>query len=53
MAGADFLETFDNFLQLNNDDNAEWIPRQWVEMFLKKCASDSQEAKQNERRANK
>ena len=37
---ADFLETFETWLPLENFDNAEWIRRQWVEMFLKKCASE-------------
>jgi len=31
------LETFESWLRLDNFDNAEWICRQWVEMFLKKC----------------
>jgi hypothetical protein len=39
MAVADFLETFETWLPLENFDNAEWIRRQWVEMFMKKCAS--------------
>jgi len=40
-AVTDFLATFENWLPLVNFDNAEWIRRQWVEMFLKKCASES------------
>jgi hypothetical protein len=32
---ADFLETFKTWLTLNNFNNAEWIRRQWVQMFLK------------------
>jgi len=38
MAVADFLETFEVWLPLDNFANAEWISRQWVEM-LKTCAS--------------
>jgi hypothetical protein len=34
-AVADFLETFETWLPLENFNNAEWIRRQWVEMFLK------------------
>jgi len=40
-AVADFLATFETWLPLVNIDNAEWIRRQWVEMFLKKCASEN------------
>jgi len=36
---ADFLETFESWLPLDNFNNARWICRQWVEKFLKKCAS--------------
>jgi len=39
-AVADFLATFETWLPLVNFDNAEWIRQQWVEMFLKKCASE-------------
>jgi hypothetical protein len=53
MAVADFLETFDTWLPLENFDNAEWIRRQWVEMFLKKCASEVREARKKGRRGNK
>jgi hypothetical protein len=38
-ADAEFLETFGNWLPVINFDTAEWIGRQRVEMFLKKCAS--------------
>ena len=34
MAVADFLETFETRLPFENFDNAEWIRRQGVEMFL-------------------
>jgi len=53
MAVADFLETFGKWLPLENFDNAEWIRRQWVEMFLKKCASEFREARKKGRRGNK
>jgi hypothetical protein len=36
---ADIVEAFETWLPLDNFDNAEWIHRQWVELFLKKCAS--------------
>ena len=44
-AVADYLETFECWLPLDNFDNAEWIRRQWVEMFLNKCASKIREAR--------
>jgi len=52
-AVADFWETFETWLPLDNFDNAEWIRRQWVEMFLKKCASEIWEARKKGRRGNK
>jgi len=52
-AVADFLETFESWLPLDNFDNAEWIRQQWVEMFLKKCASEIWEARKKGRRGNK
>jgi len=52
-AVADFLETFETWLLLENFDNAQWIRRQWVEMFLKKCASEVREARKKGRRGNK
>jgi hypothetical protein len=52
-AVADFLATFETWLPLVNFDNAEWIRRQWVEMFLKKCASEIREARKKGRRGNK
>jgi len=52
-AVADFLATFETSLPLVNFDNAEWICQQWVEMFLKKCASEIQEARKKGRRGNK
>jgi len=36
---ADLLERFENRLPLDNFNNAEWICRQCVEKFLKKCVS--------------
>jgi hypothetical protein len=53
MGVADFLETFETWLPLENFDNAEWIRRQWVEMFLKKCASEVREARKKGMRGNK
>jgi hypothetical protein len=53
MAEADFLETFETWLPLDIIDTAEQILRQWVEMFLKKCASEVQEARKKGRRGNK
>ena len=53
MAVADFLETFETWLPMQNFDNAEWIQRQWVEMFMKKCASDVRKARKQGRRGNK
>jgi len=52
-AVADFLETFEKWLPLEKFNNAEWIRRQWVEMFLKKCASEVREARRKGRRGNK
>jgi hypothetical protein len=45
MAVADCLETFEKWLPLENFDNAEWIRRQWVEIFLKKCGSEISEGR--------
>jgi hypothetical protein len=52
-AVADFFETFETWLPLDNFDNAEWIRWQWVQMFLKKCASEIWEARKKGRRGNK
>ena len=52
-ADADFWETFETWLPLENFDNAKWIWRQWVEMFLKKCASEVREARKKGWRGNK
>jgi len=46
---ADDLQTFESRLPLKNIDNAEWNRRQWVEMFLKKCVSEVQEARKKGR----
>jgi len=51
-AVGDFWKTFESLLPLDNFDNAEWIRRQWVEMFLKKCASEIREARKKGRRGN-
>ena len=53
MAVADCLETFKVWRPVDNSDNAEWIRRRWVEMFLKKCASEIREARKKGRRGNK
>ena len=52
-AVADFLETFECWLQLDNFDNAEWIRPQWVEMFLKKGEREIWEVKKMGRQGNK
>jgi len=49
---ADCLETFKTWLLLDNFNNAEWICRQWLEMFLKICAREIQEARKKGRRGN-
>jgi len=48
-AVADFLETFESLLSLDDFDNAKWIRRQRVEMFLKTCASEIREARKKGR----
>jgi len=50
---ADIMETFGTWLPLENFDYAEWIWRRWVEMFLKKCASEVREARNKGWRGNK
>ena len=52
-AVADFWETFETWLLLEKFNNAEWFRQQWVEMFLKKCASEVREARKKGRRGNK
>jgi hypothetical protein len=52
MAVAYFLDTFEKWLPLENFDSAEWIRRQWVEMFLKTCASEVRESRRKGRRGN-
>jgi len=52
-AVAEFLETFETWLPLENFHNAEWIRRQRVEMFWKKCASEVREPRKKGRRGNK
>jgi hypothetical protein len=37
---ADFLKSVETWLPLDNFHNTEWICRQWVEMFLKKCTRE-------------
>jgi hypothetical protein len=41
------------WLPLEKFDNAEWIQRQWAEMFLKLSASEVREARKKGRRGNK
>ena len=53
MVVADFLVTFETWLRFENFHNAEWIRRQWVEMFLKQCPSEVREARKKGRRGNK
>jgi len=52
-AVAEFLETFETWLPLENFHNAEWIRRQRVEMFWKKCAREVREPRKKGRRGNK
>jgi len=40
-------------LPMENFNNAEWIRRKWVEMFLKKCASEVREARKKATRGSK
>jgi hypothetical protein len=47
------LATFEIWLLLVDFDNAEWIRRQWVGMFMKRGASEIPEAKIKEKRVNK
>jgi hypothetical protein len=53
MEVADFLETFETWLPLENVDNAESIRRQWVRMILKKCPNDVRAAGKKWRGYNK
>jgi len=53
MAVADHLETFENWLPLDNSDIAEWIRWQWVEMLLKHCAGKILEARNKGWQGNK
>ena len=53
MVVAVCLATFENLLPLVNLDNGGWIPQQWVEMFLKKCASEIREVMKTGLRGNK
>jgi len=45
MAVADCLETYESCVPLDDFDNAKLVRRQWVEIFLKKRASDIWEAR--------
>jgi len=53
MAVADLLETFENWLPLEDFYKAEWNQRQWVEMVLKTCASEVWEARKKGSQGNK
>jgi hypothetical protein len=52
-AVADFLAIFETWVPLVNFDTAERIRCQWVEMILKKCASEIREARKKGRQGNK
>jgi hypothetical protein len=52
MGVGHFLETIETWMPFEDFDNAEWILRQWVEMFLKKCRSEVRQAKKNGWRGN-
>ena len=52
-AVADFLATFKRWLPVVIFDNAEQNRQRWVEMILKKCASEIREARENGMRGNK
>jgi hypothetical protein len=47
--GCRLFKTFETWLLFENFDNADWIRRQWVERFLKKCASEVQDARKKGR----
>jgi hypothetical protein len=49
MAVAGFWRLFRSGCLWANIDNAEWIGRQLVEMFLKKCARDVWDARKKGR----
>jgi hypothetical protein len=53
LAVAEFLEIFEKWLPLENLDNADWIQQQWVDDFLKKCASEVPEARKKGRQGKK
>jgi hypothetical protein len=50
---ADFLETFEVLLPLDDFDFAEWIHWEWVEVILKKCARKIREVGKQGRGGNK
>jgi len=39
-AVEDSLVTIEDWLPLNNSYTAIWVPQQWVEMIIMKCASE-------------
>jgi len=53
MIVGDLLETLETWLPVENFDNAEWIRRQWVGMFLKKCESAVWQTRKKGRQGNK
>jgi len=50
---AEFSVTFNDQLPLHHVNHAEWIRQHEVEMFLKKCANEIQEARKEGRQSNK
>jgi hypothetical protein len=44
--------TFEDWLQWNYDNNADWIHQQWVEMYFKKCAHKIEEVRKLGRQCN-
>jgi len=53
MVVADLLVTFTTWLASENFDNAKWIWQQWVEMLLKKCASEVRKTWKNGQQSKK
>jgi len=50
--GANFLVIFEDWLPVDDFDNAHWIRRHWVKMLLKKCRREIREARQKGRQGN-
>jgi len=51
--GRRFLAIFKTWLPLVDFNNAKWIRRQWLEMFLKKCGIKIREVRKKRRRGNR